>query len=461
MTPASRYALSASNPAVELLGLVAVALAARLPLMFGYEPATYADTGTYLQAARELMGGGLDPWQGRRTPGYPLLVAAMGGNPNLIVALQFLGGVSTSVLAYWLAVTLSGSRGFALAAGLAHALNLQQVFTEAALLTESISALSVIGSLALLLRVCRRLRAQEGRAWELVALGALCTYALFVRPQFICLLVVAPLAVTWAAGFGLPRHAWPRALGPAMLVLLPAVVLLAGWGAIQHARTGHFTLSTQSGFGLVNHTIDYLDDAPEEFAHVRDVLVRTRDRRIAEVGHARNTIWYAWPEIQQTTGWSLPEASRHLREMSQQVIREHPTRYAIGVASAWVDFWTVPFFWKPEQVQPPALRHAIESVWWVQHKLLRLANLGFVLLVAGVLVWPALRRRVRWDLALSAISATVLMSSLIQALADQGASSRYHLPTQSLVVLVLAVAAARAWASRRPPASPALVPGRA
>jgi hypothetical protein len=37
---------------------------------------------------------------------------------------------------------------------------------------------------------------------------------------------------------------------------------------------------------------------------------------------------------------------------------------------------------------------------------------------------------------------------LIQALADQGASSRYHLPTQSLVILVLVVAAVRWWQGR-------------
>ena len=245
------------------------------------------------------------------------------------------------------------------------------------------------------------------------------------------------------------HHSTPwSALAPGLWVLVPAVVLLAGWGAVQQGKTGYFTLSTQSGFGLVNHTVDYIELAPDEYALAREVLLRVREQRIAEVGHARNTIWYAWPEIRRVTGWSLPEASRHLQAMCKQMIIAHPGRYAISVARAWVDFWTVPFFWVPEQVEPPALRGAIEGLWWVQHKLLRLANLAFVLVVAAVAVWPALRRRVRWDLSLSAISATVLMSSLIQALADQGASSRYHLPTQSLVVLVLLVVAAR-WRQGR------------
>jgi len=445
------------NAAGPWVLVVLLALAVRLPLLAGYDPVSFPDTGTYLQAARDLVSGDFSVGQGRRTPGYPLIVAAFGGHGTSIVAFQLLSGIVTSLLLFWIAATLTGNRWWGAAAGAAHALNLQQLFTEGALLTEALSALTVIASLALLLSVCSRLRRGQNATVGLLAVGVLCTYALFVRPQFICLLVVAPAAAIWAVSAG----KWPsmRSLVPAIMILLPAMALLAGWGMVQKAKTGYFTLSTQSGFGLVNHTVAFIETAPDEYAQVRDILQRTRDRRIAELGHSRNTIWYAWPEIQRTTGWSLPEASLHLKAMSQQVVAANPGRYALSVASAWVDFWTVPFFWEPEQVHPPALRHAVEGVWWVQHKLLRLANLAFVLVVAGVCVWPALRRRLRWDIGLSAIAATVLMSSLIQALADQGASSRYHLPTQSLVVLVLLIVAAR-WRQSRPGVAAAAEPKR-
>jgi hypothetical protein len=249
-----------------------------------------------------------------------------------------------------------------------------------------------------------------------------------------------------AARKGLPAG-WT--IAAAVLVVAPTIAMALTWAAVQKEKTGYFTLSTQSGFGLVNHAIDFIELAPDAYAPAREVLKQTRERRINEVGHSRNTIWYAWPEIQRATGWTLPEASRQLQAMCRQMFIEHPGRYARSVASAWVDFWTVPFFWKPEQVHP-TVRSAVEGIWWVQHKLLRLTNLVFVLVVAAVCVWPAFRRRVHWDVALTAIAATILMRSLIQALADQGASSRYHLPTQSLTVLVVIVVAARWWASRRP-----------
>lgn len=439
------------NWAWPLLLVLLVAGAVRVPIWLGYTPATAPDTGTYVQAAKDLVSGDFSVGQGRRTPGYPLVLAAVGNDFESVVALQLLGGLATTLLVYWLALKLTQRHSWAAVAALGHALNLQQLFVEGLILTEAASALSVAATLALLIAACAKAPRSVGPGWIalLIVIGLLAAYALFIRPQFLVLLLVAPLAIVWAwTRKGTPAT-WSLAAGA--LVLAPAVALVASWAAIQKEKTGYFTLSTQSGFGLVNHAIEFIEFAPDAYAPAREVLRQTRDRRIAEVGHSRNTIWYAWPEIQRVTGWSLPEASRQLQAMCKQMFIDHPWRYARSVASAWVDFWTVPFFWKPEQVHP-TVRSAVEAVWWVQHKLLRLANLAFVLAVAAAVAWPAFRRRVQWDVALSAIAATVLMSSLIQALADQGASSRYHLPTQSLVVLVLVVLVAR-WRNAPGPAS--------
>lgn len=433
------------------LAIVATAaLAVRLPLLLGYPPVTYPDTGTYLQAALDLVSGDFSVGQGRRTPGYPLYIALLNSDPSLVVGAQLVGGVATSLLLATAAWWLTRSAIWAAVSGLAHVLNMQQLFQEGSLLTEALCVLSLAVTLVVLLRTMERLRGGAPLPLlHLLALGVLAAYTLFVRPQFICLLIVLPVTVAVAAA---GHRLWSgRALAAAGLLLLPAISLVLAWCAVVQSKTGYFTLSTQSGFGMVNHPIDYIELAPQQYAQVRDVLVETRERRLAEVGHSRNTIWYAWPEIQRVTGWSLPEASRQLQAMCKQMFIDHPWRYARSVASAWVDFWTVPFFWKPEQVHP-TVRSAVEAVWWVQHKLLRLANLAFVLAVAAAVAWPAFRRRVQWDVALSAIAATVLMSSLIQALADQGASSRYHLPTQSLVVLVLVVLVAR-WRNAPGPAS--------
>ncbi len=131
-----------------------------------------------------------------------------------------------------------------------------------------------------------------------------------------------------------------------------------------------------------------------------------------------------------------------------------PARYGVSVANAWVDFWTVPILWNLDRVTPGWLGSPLAAVWWVEHKLLRMANAAFVMLVFLVLISRRVRLRVKWDLDLTAISALILLSSILQALADQGASSRYAVTIQALVVVVVMVAWLR-FREERPQAAAA------
>ncbi|MEJ7668076.1 MAG: hypothetical protein WKH97_04940 [Casimicrobiaceae bacterium] len=204
----------------------------------------------------------------------------------------------------------------------------------------------------------------------------------------------------------------------------------------------------------MNHSIAFIERAPDRYAVIRDILLKHREQRLAAVGHYRNTIWHAWPEIKQVTGLSLPEASREMQKMSLEMFARHPARYGVSVANAWVDFWTVPILWNLDRVTPGWLGSPLAAVWWVEHKLLRMANAAFVMLVFLVLISRRVRLRVKWDLDLTAISALILLSSILQALADQGASSRYAVTIQALVVVVVMVAWLR-FREERPQAAAA------
>lgn len=414
----------------------------RLALLTGYEPVVYPDTGTYLAAARDLVSGDHSVSQGRRTPGYPLLVAALGEDHDAIVAAQVVAGLLIASLLFTVALHLGASPGLAFIVGLSYHLNLQQVFLEAALITETLSTLLVVAAISALLAVRRRILRQQSAAGGLLLLGLLVGTTVLVRPQFVFLPLLVPAVLLLDAVRGSGRWRWPgaTATGHVFLVSLPTAALILAWCLVVWVKVGVFTMSTQSGFGLMNHSVNYIELAPERDAVIRDIMLEHRARRLAVAGQTGNTVWYAWPEIREKTGLSLPEASREFKRISAELFVAHPWLYAKGVVASWISFWTVPILWQPEQVHPPWRASLLEGVWWVEHKLLRLANLGFVLLVAAVTTSAAIRRRVGWGLGLSAISALVLASSAIQALADLGAGSRYHVTTQSLVVLVLLVA---------------------
>jgi len=421
-----------------LLALIVASVLIRAWAPFPDQPVKVPDSGTYVTAARDLMSGDFSRGLGRRTPGYPLLITAFGENARALMLAQMTLGVLTGALLFGITLRMTGRPVLGFAVGVLHSLNLQQLFLEGVVATETLSTAMAVLTVSTLLFALHRIRTGRESGAIVVAVGVLAAAAILVRPQFLFFALLLPAFVLYAAaGLGWPSR---RAVGLAALVTGPMVAAVLGWAAVVYVKVGHFTMSTQSGLGLVNHSIFFIEHAPARYATVRDILLEYRAKRIAEVGHPGNTIWYALPAIREATGWSLPEVSREMQRMSAEMFIEHPLRYAVGVASAWLEFWTVPAVW---------MAPSLDWLWRVEHKLLRLANLMFALIVCGVFISRRFRKTLRWDLGTTVIAVLILGSCLLQALAERGAGSRYGITSQSLIVLVVMVAASRAIAHHR------------
>lgn len=445
MTPITKpYLVLTRTDWAWLVALLLMSVALRVALLGSYPAQAFPDTPTYIDAARDLVSGDYSVGQGRRTPGYPSLIVAAGFSTERLVLLQQAAGVLTSVLMFLMARALTGSSVWGFAAGLVHSINLQQLYAENALIAESHSAFAVaLATAACLVALHLLRRGQSACTWSLVT-GLLAAYALLVRPQFIFFIGLFPLLALLA---GALAKQWRKGVTAAACLVVPMLLAVLGWCAVVQSKVGPFTVSTQSGFGLLNHLYEHLEHAPAEFALVRDIMIRTRDSRLAAVGNSRNTVWYSWDEVKQTTGWSIPEASQNYQKMAVAIIKAQPVAYARSVASAWKDFWSVPNLWEPTLIRSSWLRNAMENIWWLEHKLLRGMNLAFVLAVLAVTISGRVRTRLGWDFPISALTAVVLASSVLQAIADTGTNSRYAMPTQSMVVLVLLVTYQR-WRAR-------------
>lgn len=424
-----------------LLLLIVAGALLRIGLWATYAPIEYPDTGSYRAAAQDLLEGNLSRSEGRRTPGYPLVVAIAGTTPNAVWLMQMLGGMAISVLLFYIALQLTRRPGFAFAVGMTYNLNLAQLFFEATLLSESVTTLSVVAVVAVLVAALRRLREERRATGMLLLLGFLSGFAILVRAQFVFLPLLLPALVAYASLR--PRFRPRFALGNSILTIAPAAIMVLVWCAAVYVKTGYFTLSTQSGLGFSNASIGFTEYAPDRYAAIRDILVKHRDARRARGDPDYNTMWEALPEIEEKTGMSLPEVSRAIQRMSLELFVAHPVKYARNVAESWISFWLAPNPWKPDRLSPGWLARPLVAIWWVEHKALRLVNALFVLLVAAVALSRRMRERTRWDLELTSVSAIILASSVIQALPEYGASARYGVTVQALTVLVVMVAALR------------------
>jgi hypothetical protein len=217
-------------------------------------------------------------------------------------------------------------------------------------------------------------------------------------------------------------------------VLTPALVMVIGWTLYIYTTYGVFSLTTMSGYHLMQHTGNFFEYVPDQYAALRDTYIKYRDARVAEFGTQGNTIWEAIPEMERVSGLNFFQLSRTLERLSIQLIREHPDLYLRNVASGWWLFWRAPVYWAPQTIAPP-LRGILEALVLVERGGLFLANLVFLVTSLLVLFWKKARRSLRVTSLMGLTACLVWAASILQTLLDHGDNPRFLVPLQSWVVL--------------------------
>jgi hypothetical protein len=225
--------------AALLLGLLALAL--RLPFLFGHHEATPGgDSAGYLRLAAGLVAGQGFQDDGYRTPGYPLVLAALdplpGRREDAVVAIQHVLGavlVAAIVLVAWRFF----GRAPAVVAGAMAAATPALVYIEHAILTDFAFAVAILAGAVALAHAVER----PGRLRPLILTGVLFGIATLIRPVGQFLLLAAPLALAY--GWRAPRAVFRGSVA----VGLSMLVVVAPW-IIRNAVVIHRpTVSVMSG----------------------------------------------------------------------------------------------------------------------------------------------------------------------------------------------------------------------
>jgi hypothetical protein len=262
---------------------------------------------------------------------------------------------------------------------------------------------------------------------------------MLIRPQFAFLPFFLGGLVAYAS-LVIARSKPRVAIGRACLAAGPGLLLVLGWAFVNYALAGSFTLSTQLGFNLTNHSAPLVESASDRYSTIRDIVIKYRDAKIARDGRHSMAIWEARPELVARTGLSMPALSQELGRMSIELFLRHPFRYAVSVTRAWVSFWLAPNYWRLEKLTPPSLARAVEWLWRLEHPLVRLCNGAFLACAVLAVLSRGFRLRTGWGISLTSISMLILLASLVQALTEYGDNPRYAIPVQGLTIFVVLIA---------------------
>ena len=432
---------SNKNLKTWLTVVIVVALLLRVVLFLIYPEVSYSDTASYRRSANAILGGMVN-YDGTRTPGYPAFLALLGPD-RAVYAAQLVLGFCITLAWFYLGWKFSGRPVFGALAALAHTLNPGQLLFEANLLTETLATFWLVMALAgafIWLEYPKR-----RTIWLGLGIGLASSLATLARPLFIFMPIW--LAVCLAISFK------EKKLGidwkPLVTILAVMAVLIGGWMNWMKNRYDLFSLTTMTGYHLVQHTGYYFEDVPEEYAEIRDIYLEYRDARIEERGSQGNTIWDAIPAIMEATGYGFIPLSQVLQKISVQLILTHPWQFLAHVLKGWWYFWRAPVYWDVSAVSSAALARVLEYLILAARGLLFGANMVFILTSVGALFSKRLRelwsiRPFHWLLA-GSIWATAVASSLL----DHGDNPRFLVPLQTAVVFWVLWLAWTSWIAWR------------
>ena len=441
-----------------------VGVITRLSMVFLYRPVAYSDTPSYRRLA-EAVQKGFANYDGTRTPGYPVFLALVGSDQRVWLV-QLLFGFSTTLLLFYMGWKLTDKPWIGGLIALSHTLNLGQLFFESSLLTESLTTfllvLTLAGGLIWLFYPKNR------RLWLAFAVGLTSTLTLLVRPLFIYLPFFV-LIFLWIGlrlnyssenandevenkGTQQPSVVKQPHWQYGITFTLPVVILLGGWLTFIHARFGDWSLTTMTGYHLIQHTGNYFEYVPDEYASLRDTYIQYRDAHIAQYGTQTNTIWEAIPEMSRVSGYNFYDLSRVLARISIQLVLNHPILYIKSAISGWWMFWRTAVYWSADALRVPGLAGGVSIVIQIQRGILFFVNLVFIFssLYFALTEFLAVLHQGRYqDRLRSSVPAQqayswlllviIWSASILQTLLDHGDNPRFLIPLQSLVVLWVAL----------------------
>jgi hypothetical protein len=239
--------------------------------------------------------------------------------------------------------------------------------------------------------------------------------------------------------------------------LLPTIIVIGGWSAFNYARFGTFGPSIIGGFSLADHSVAFIEYAPDRYAVIRDTYLDLRRQYDME----QMSVWLGVEPLKQKLGMTTAQLSRELNSMSMDLFRRQPLRYAESVWATWLQFWNAygglrgVVAW--EGARDPTigslLGYAFRAMKYV-YIMFNVLFLGWVVAAATTLIFFRRRHRAWITTPMLVMAVVILATALLTVMLQgggltAGGNNRYAMPVQPFVVCIVLTAGWELWMARR------------
>ena len=342
-------------------------------------PAIMPDSGSYLRFAQDLADFRIDQLH-ERTPGYPILLLLTGASHSVDRTL-----FHVSLLLHFASIWLLSSVLFS--AGLSvinivffSGIVLLPPFVEPAayVLTETLAEAMLVLALTSLVLWQVKLKS----IWIFIAAASV-GFAALTRPtyQLLAFGVAAWLTTAYFLKFSGVR-ARREVIIPSGILICGTLLFVGGYAYHNYKKFGYFGITYKLGISLTQKTVHVIERLPDEYASIREALIRGRNADlIASRGTELGYISAIVPELTRITGLNEVQLAKYLLKINLLLIRTAPLNYFQDVVMAFGRYWF-----------PTSSEFAnfnsrlLQAVWAILHfSVIGAFGLGFAVIIGTIM----------------------------------------------------------------------------
>jgi|GEM_PF-1305084 len=424
---------------LSVLGLFAIALVV-YSLAWRQAPVMTLDSPSCMRLARDIKHLTLSRLQ-ERTPGYPLFLILTGsenGPTRLLFYSSLLVQFATIGLLAYLLDILAVPR---VLTALFLVISLLPPYVEPAayVMTETLSQfLTVVACVALVFWFARK------RNVFLALFSAAAMSAAFVRPTFQALAPFLAMCVLLCFAARCTSRMSVRrlfiSLGVAVLIPMSG---LAAYAYVNYLKFGYFGTSTMGAITISHKTVSFLEELPDQYADIRDILLKYRDPELLKPfsDHtAQMTTWRAIGELRRHYGNDETKMVSRLADADWYLIKAKPLSYLTECMKSLGTYWL-----PNDLLLSSGASRGLRSVWAA----FQLGIVGFFMFqevaVIGLgLIWlsmvatraaspPVLSPRLQLSVCAYTIGSGIIIYTAVISCFFGIGSPRFRTPTELLI----------------------------
>jgi len=389
----------------------------------------FPDSEDYINLSKTVFD--LTGYDGKRTPGLPVIINLLGYNLTWVVGFQLILGVMTTYFTYSITSVLSKDKAIGFWTAIIFTSFANVVLFDFAILTETLTTFLLIFSIWLI--VYCRLFVSKTKWYFYFLLSLILTWLYLTRPFFI----YVPVGFAMFFIVSSFKTNLKSVILKSTIVLSLPLLTYYMWNNHNKKTIGHFTNTTYFGINLTQTATPFFELAKDEHAQIRDIIVRHRDSILIHNPKLEAmSVWDAQIELLQVTNLSQKDLYFKLGDISKQLIKDNPLLYLKQAGKSWLLFWgnQSSFYWNIEKINNVYFKQGTLIVWiYIQRYALIIFNVLFLIFAFKKIILFLKNKMRTYDPDLF-IVCIIVSGSLAQALIAYGNNSRFCFPFFPLIV---------------------------